>query len=39
MAVLLPLWASYLAKVYAWLLIFTKGGMLNWRPATSASRA
>jgi putative spermidine/putrescine transport system permease protein len=28
--VLLPLWASYLAKVYAWLLIFTHDGLLNW---------
>jgi putative spermidine/putrescine transport system permease protein len=29
-ATLLPLWASYLAKVYAWQLIFTKDGVLNW---------
>jgi putative spermidine/putrescine transport system permease protein len=29
-AILLPLWASYLAKVYAWLLIFTHNGLLNW---------
>jgi putative spermidine/putrescine transport system permease protein len=29
-AVLLPLWASYLARVYAWLLIFTHDGLLNW---------
>jgi putative spermidine/putrescine transport system permease protein len=29
-AVLLPLWASYLARVYAWLLIFTRTGLLNW---------
>jgi putative spermidine/putrescine transport system permease protein len=28
-AILLPLWASYLAKVYSWLLIFTKGGVLD----------
>jgi putative spermidine/putrescine transport system permease protein len=28
-AILLPLWASYLAKVYSWLLIFTKGGVLS----------
>jgi putative spermidine/putrescine transport system permease protein len=28
-AILLPLWASYLAKVYSWLLIFTKGGVLG----------
>ena len=29
-AILLPLWASYLAKVYAWLLIFTNHGFLDW---------
>jgi putative spermidine/putrescine transport system permease protein len=29
-AILLPLWASYLAKVYAWLLIFTHDGLLDW---------
>ncbi len=29
-AILLPLWASYLAKVCAWLLIFTHDGLLNW---------
>jgi putative spermidine/putrescine transport system permease protein len=28
--VLLPLWASYLAKVYAWLLILGHDGVLNW---------
>ncbi len=30
MAVLLPLWASYLAKVYAWIAILEKGGSVNW---------
>ena len=30
-AILLPLWASYLAKVYSWLLIFTKGGRARLR--------
>jgi putative spermidine/putrescine transport system permease protein len=29
-AILLPLWASYLAKVYSWLLIFTRNGLLDW---------
>jgi putative spermidine/putrescine transport system permease protein len=29
-AILLPLWASYLAKVYSWLVIFTRGGFLDW---------
>ena len=28
--VLLPLWASYLARVYAWRLILAKEGALNW---------
>jgi putative spermidine/putrescine transport system permease protein len=28
-AVLLPLWASYLARVYAWILILNQGGVLN----------
>jgi putative spermidine/putrescine transport system permease protein len=29
-AILLPLWASYLAKIYAWQLVFTRDGLLNW---------
>jgi putative spermidine/putrescine transport system permease protein len=29
-AVLLPLWASYLARVYAWILILNSSGLLNW---------
>jgi putative spermidine/putrescine transport system permease protein len=29
-AVLLPLWASYLARVYAWILILNHDGLLNW---------
>ncbi|MGA8296298.1 MAG: ABC transporter permease [Acidimicrobiales bacterium] len=28
--VLLPLWASYLARVYSWIVILQKGGTLNW---------
>ena len=28
--VLLPLWASYLARVYAWRLILANDGLLNW---------
>src|SRR4051794_18929379 len=28
--VLLPLWASYLARVYAWRLILSSDGLLNW---------
>jgi putative spermidine/putrescine transport system permease protein len=30
MAILLPLWASYLAKVYSWLVMFTHDGILDW---------
>jgi putative spermidine/putrescine transport system permease protein len=29
-AVLMPLWASYLVKVYAWRIILSEGGILNW---------
>jgi len=29
-AVLLPLWASYLARVYSWVLILNHSGVLNW---------
>jgi putative spermidine/putrescine transport system permease protein len=29
-AVLIPLWASYIARIYAWLLIFSHDGLLNW---------
>jgi len=35
-AILLPLWASYLAKVYSWQLIFTRDGVLNWTLAKFA---
>jgi len=28
--ILLPLWASYLARVYAWRLILDNNGVLNW---------
>ena len=30
MLVLLPLWASYLARVYSWRLILNTDGLLNW---------
>src|SRR5271154_1793458 len=30
MRVLLPLWSSYLARVYAWRLILAHDGALNW---------
>ena len=29
-AVLMPLWASYLVKVYAWRIILQENGVLNW---------
>jgi putative spermidine/putrescine transport system permease protein len=29
-AVLMPLWSSYLVKVYAWRTILSEEGMLNW---------
>jgi putative spermidine/putrescine transport system permease protein len=29
-AVLMPLWASYLVKVYAWRTILNENGVLNW---------
>ena len=28
--VLLPLWASYLVKIYAWRIILAEGGLLEW---------
>ncbi len=30
LSVMLPLWSSYLVKVYAWKLILAKEGILNW---------
>ena len=36
-AVLLPLWASYLARVYAWIVILQKGGTLSWAFSRSGS--
>jgi putative spermidine/putrescine transport system permease protein len=29
-SILLPLWSGYLVKVYAWRLILSEGGVLNW---------
>ena len=29
-AVLLPLWSSYLVKVYAWRTMLSDGGVINW---------
>ena len=33
-AVLLPLWASYLARLYSWILILNHSGVLNWSAQT-----
>lgn len=30
LAILLPLWSSYIIRVYAWKLILAKEGILNW---------
>ena len=30
LAVLLPLWSSYLIRVYAWRLILAKEGIISW---------
>ncbi len=30
MLVLLPLWSSYLVRVYAWRVILSEGGLLDW---------
>lgn len=30
LAVMMPLWSSYLVKIYAWKLILAKEGILNW---------
>jgi putative spermidine/putrescine transport system permease protein len=29
-AVLMPLWANYLVKAYAWRTILSEGGVINW---------
>src|SRR5688572_5084895 len=29
-AILMPLWANYLVKVYAWRTMLSDGGVLNW---------
>ena len=30
LGIMLPLWASYLVKIYAWKLVLAKEGILNW---------
>ena len=38
LAVMMPLWSSYLVKVYAWKLILAKEGIITWFANGSASR-
>jgi putative spermidine/putrescine transport system permease protein len=35
LAVMMPLWSSYLVKVYAWKLILAKEGIITWLAETS----
>jgi putative spermidine/putrescine transport system permease protein len=37
-AILMPLWASYLVKVYAWRIILAQDGILNWALAPFGMR-
>jgi putative spermidine/putrescine transport system permease protein len=34
LGIMLPLWSSYLVKVYAWKLVLAKEGILNWALAS-----
>ena len=37
LAVMMPLWSSYLVKIYAWKLILAKEGILTWLARQPAS--
>jgi putative spermidine/putrescine transport system permease protein len=37
LAVMLPLWSSYLVKVYAWKLILAKEGIVSWAAAQTGT--
>ena len=37
-SILLPLWSGYLVKAYAWRVILSEGGSLNWISVPQASR-
>jgi putative spermidine/putrescine transport system permease protein len=39
LGVLLPLWSSYLVKVYAWKLILAKEGIISWAAAATHTTA
>lgn len=38
-AVMVPMWSSYLVKVYAWKLILAKEGVISWFAALSGTQA
>ena len=38
-AVLMPLWASYLVKAYAWRSVLAEGGLVDWARRRSAAQA
>ena len=38
-AVLIPLWSSYLVRVFAWRLILAKDGILNWSLGKASASA
>ena len=37
--ILLPLWSSYLVRVYAWKLILAKEGIISWFAERTGTRA
>ena len=37
LAVMLPLWSSYLVRVYAWKLILAKEGAISWSVDAAAA--
>ena len=39
LGIMLPLWSSYLVKVYAWKLILAKEGILTWAAAHTGTQA
>ena len=38
-AVLMPLWANYLVKAYAWRTMLSDGGVINWAARADRARA
>ena len=37
LGVMLPLWSSYLVRVYAWKLILAKEGVVSWAAASTGT--